>query len=68
MQQTLDGNGSELADTLRYVEHFASTGSEVWASACKMNLEGIVSKRLDAPYDPSLEPSPWRIFPVPAAG
>ena len=35
---------------IRYVEHFESTGHEVWQSACKMQLEGIVSKRLDAPY------------------
>jgi bifunctional non-homologous end joining protein LigD len=41
---------ADLGDTLRYVEHFESTGNEVWASACKMQLEGIVSKRLDAPY------------------
>src|SRR5688572_27520586 len=39
-----------LGETIRYVEHFESTGNEVWASACKMELEGIVSKRLDAPY------------------
>jgi bifunctional non-homologous end joining protein LigD len=36
--------------TFRYVEHFNTTGNEVWLSACKMDLEGIVSKRLDAPY------------------
>jgi bifunctional non-homologous end joining protein LigD len=41
---------ADLGDTIRYVEHFESTGKEVWLSACKMNLEGIVSKRLDAPY------------------
>jgi bifunctional non-homologous end joining protein LigD len=41
---------ADRGDTLRYVEHFASTGAEVWASACRMKLEGIVSKRLDAPY------------------
>lgn len=35
---------------LRYVEHFESTASTVLLSACKMDLEGIVSKRLDAPY------------------
>jgi bifunctional non-homologous end joining protein LigD len=35
---------------VRYVEHFDSTGNDVWLSACKMNLEGIVSKRADAPY------------------
>ncbi len=35
---------------LRYVEHFASGGEAVLQSACRMNLEGIVSKRLTAPY------------------
>jgi len=38
------------SDTLRYVEHFASGGDAVLQSACRMNLEGIVSKRADAPY------------------
>ena len=46
LKALLDGFG----DTIRYVEHFESTGNEVWLSACKMNLEGIVSKRVDAPY------------------
>jgi bifunctional non-homologous end joining protein LigD len=36
--------------TIRYVDHFETSGAEVWQTACKMNLEGIVSKRLDAPY------------------
>ncbi len=35
---------------LRFVEHFTSGGEAVLQSACRMNLEGIVSKRLDAPY------------------
>ncbi len=35
---------------LRYVEHFVTAGDAVLASACRMSLEGIVSKRLDAPY------------------
>ena len=35
---------------LHYVEHFESTASTVLLSACKMDLEGIVSKRLEAPY------------------
>jgi bifunctional non-homologous end joining protein LigD len=34
---------------LRYVEHFTSGGDAVLQSACRMNLEGIVSKRIDAP-------------------
>ncbi|HEY4076009.1 MAG TPA: DNA ligase D [Rhizomicrobium sp.] len=35
---------------LRYVEHFTSGGDAVLLSACRMHLEGIVSKRADAPY------------------
>jgi bifunctional non-homologous end joining protein LigD len=35
---------------LRYVEHFTTAGDAVLKSACRMHLEGIVSKRLDAPY------------------
>ena len=35
---------------LRYVEHFETAGDAVLKSACGMDLEGIVSKRLDAPY------------------
>jgi len=37
-------------DAIRYVAHFESTADTVLLSACKMHLEGIVSKRLDAPY------------------
>ncbi len=37
-------------DALRYVEHFTSGGDAVLLSACRMNLEGIVSKRGDAAY------------------
>lgn len=35
---------------IRYVEHFQSDGGTVLESARKLNLEGIVSKQLDAPY------------------
>ncbi len=38
------------AANLRYVEHFASSGDAVLQSACRMSLEGIVSKRASAPY------------------
>jgi bifunctional non-homologous end joining protein LigD len=41
---------AKAGDSIRFVEHFETTGAEVWRTACKMNLEGIVSKRLDAPY------------------
>ena len=35
---------------LRFVEHFSSGGEAVLQSACRMNLEGIVSKKQTAPY------------------
>ncbi len=45
-------------DRLRYVEHFASGGEAVLLSACRLSLEGVVSKRLDAPYR-SGKPGTW---------
>ncbi len=47
LQALVDGRA--LART-RYVEHFETGGDAVLKSACSMHLEGIVSKRLDAPY------------------
>ncbi|HEX3994326.1 MAG TPA: DNA ligase D [Acetobacteraceae bacterium] len=38
------------ATLIRYSEHFDTGGDAVLRSACKLSLEGIVSKRLDAPY------------------
>jgi bifunctional non-homologous end joining protein LigD len=35
---------------LRFVDHFEAAGDAVLLSACKLELEGIISKRLDAPY------------------
>ena len=36
-------------------------------AATTSGVDSLVAKRADAPYDPSLDPSPWRVFPVPAA-
>ncbi|MFN3522561.1 MAG: DNA ligase D [Phenylobacterium sp.] len=41
---------AEAPDNVRYVDHFVTAGEAVLLSACRMNLEGVVSKRLDAPY------------------
>ncbi len=41
---------AKTSDQLRFVEHFTSGGDAVLQSACRMHLEGIVSKKLDAPY------------------
>jgi bifunctional non-homologous end joining protein LigD len=38
------------ASRIRYVEHFETAGDAVLESACRMNLEGVISKRLDSPY------------------
>jgi bifunctional non-homologous end joining protein LigD len=35
---------------IRYIEHLAEAGDAVLKSACKLNLEGIISKRAGAPY------------------
>ncbi|MDP2373482.1 DNA ligase D [Reyranella sp.] len=49
LRELLDGlNGKHAA--LRYVDHFETAGDAVLQSACRMHLEGIVSKELDAPY------------------
>ncbi len=36
--------------SIRYVDHFITAGDAVLRSACRMDLEGIVSKKLDTPY------------------
>jgi bifunctional non-homologous end joining protein LigD len=37
-------------DRIRYVAHLISNAEAVLASACKMGLEGIISKRLESAY------------------
>jgi bifunctional non-homologous end joining protein LigD len=41
---------AKAPSTIRYVDHFVTAGDTVLQSACRMDLEGIISKRLDAPY------------------
>ena len=35
---------------IQYVEHAEGHGDKLFESVCKLGLEGIVSKKLDAPY------------------
>jgi ATP-dependent DNA ligase len=35
---------------IQYVEHSEGDGAEMYKAVCKLGLEGIVSKKLDAPY------------------
>ncbi|HEY2105237.1 MAG TPA: DNA ligase D [Candidatus Binataceae bacterium] len=43
------GEGDD-GSLIRYVPHFETGGDAVLKSACRMSLEGIVSKRAGAPY------------------
>ncbi len=49
LREILQAAGTE--PLIRYVEHFQTSGDAVLKSACRMSLEGIVSKRADAPYE-----------------
>src|SRR5438876_2998151 len=46
----LQGRPKSKGKLIRYVEHFETSGDAVLQSACKLSLEGIVSKKLSAPY------------------
>ena len=35
---------------IQYVEHAEGHGDRMYEAVCKLGLEGIVSKKLDAPY------------------
>jgi bifunctional non-homologous end joining protein LigD len=48
LKTLLDAQGDQ--PLIRYVDHFETAGDTVLQSACRMNLEGIISKRLDSPY------------------
>jgi bifunctional non-homologous end joining protein LigD len=41
---------AEKNSPLRYSEHFSEPGATMLSHACRMGLEGVVSKRADAPY------------------
>lgn len=46
----LDGKRKRDEGTIRYVEHFESNGNAIMESARALSLEGIVSKKITAPY------------------
>ncbi|WP_210490840.1 DNA ligase D [Microvirga antarctica] len=50
LEALLQGLDKVPATLIRFVEHFETGGDAVLQSACRLSLEGIVSKRLDAPY------------------
>ncbi|MFJ6025385.1 DNA ligase D [Brevundimonas sp. NPDC092305] len=50
LQAHLDRIPKSAGKRIRYVDHFATTGAAILESACRMDLEGVISKKLDAPY------------------
>jgi bifunctional non-homologous end joining protein LigD len=55
--KTLVGTGKK--GRIRYSEHVDGSGTEILAHACKLGLEGIISKRRDLPYMPGRSDA-WR--------
>jgi len=51
--------GPSKTGRIRYTEHVEGHGTEVFEQACRMGVEGIVSKRRDLPYQPGRRDS-WR--------
>jgi ATP-dependent DNA ligase len=43
---------SNVGSPLQYSDHQIGRGPEFYARACELSLEGIISKRVDAPYAP----------------
>ena len=50
LQAYIDRIPKNARGRIRYVDHFATTGQAILESACRMDLEGVISKKLDAPY------------------
>lgn len=50
LSNLLQTHHSKKDPLVRYVEHFATGGDAVLKSACRMSLEGIVSKKLSSGY------------------
>ena len=44
---------------LRYSEHVRGAGDEFFAQACKLGLEGAVSKRADSTYREGMRTRDW---------
>ena len=49
LSQLITSMGADAA-SVRFSEHVVGSGAEFFREACQLGLEGIVSKRVDAPY------------------
>ncbi len=50
LKSLIEKQRKSAGDILRYVDHFQTGGDAILKSACKLSLEGVISKKADAPY------------------
>jgi bifunctional non-homologous end joining protein LigD len=50
LKDMLEGRAPRKENLIRYLDHVEAGGEAVWQTACKMSLEGIISKKLGASY------------------
>ena len=50
LAQLLEAAGYDSGGVVRYTDHVQGQGPDVFEQACTLGLEGIISKRADAPY------------------
>jgi bifunctional non-homologous end joining protein LigD len=50
LKDLLEGRTQRKESLIRYLDHVEAGGEAVWQTACKMSLEGIISKKLSASY------------------
>ena len=50
LKAVLDGQAKQAKSILRYSDHIIGKGDQMIARSCSMGLEGVISKKADAPY------------------
>jgi bifunctional non-homologous end joining protein LigD len=50
LKDMLEGRTQRKERLIRYLDHVEAGGEAVWQTACRMSLEGIISKKLSASY------------------
>ena len=59
LRAIVEPGGAPISQQVRYVEAVDADPRQLFATACEMGLEGVVSKRLDAAYRPGDRSDSW---------
>lgn len=59
LRRLIEPRGEPRSPRLRFVEAVEADPRQLFATACEMGLEGIVCKRIDAPYRPGERSDAW---------